>query len=397
MSEMLEKLQARGDRDLAKMLLDNRTIGKAIEQFEEEAEDIGARRQLLGTSLRLPREVAPDVHDIIEGARDQLELETPFEVYVYPSPNFNAAAVRPERGTLFIMVSAALLESFEPDELRFVLGHELGHHLFDHHRIPIAALLNEPSELSPATALRLFAWQRYAEISCDRAGVFCAGGLAPAAMALLKLASGLHGARVRLQVDAFLEQLEDYREETERLAKADEPARAEWFASHPFSPLRLRAAQLFNESELMVKGGTGIDALEDRVQQLMTLMDPSYLQEPSEVAEAMRRLLFAAGVAVATAGDKLRPEEIEALEELLGPGSIPPRLKPEAIVADLPRRIRAVRDRVPPLRRTQVIRDLCVIAKADGRVEPEELAVIRDVAKELDVDPELVGVGKLAE
>ena len=55
------------------------------------------------------------------------------ELFVYPHASFNAAAVRPEKGRLMLMVSSALLEGFEADELRFVAGHEVGHYLFDHH------------------------------------------------------------------------------------------------------------------------------------------------------------------------------------------------------------------------------------------------------------------------
>jgi Zn-dependent protease with chaperone function len=63
-------------------------------------------------------------------------VDGPLEIFVYPEPRFNAAAVKPEKGRLLLMVSSALLEGFEPDELRFVAGHEVGHYLFDHHAIP---------------------------------------------------------------------------------------------------------------------------------------------------------------------------------------------------------------------------------------------------------------------
>ena len=122
----------------------------------------------------------------------------------------------------------------------------------------------------------------------------------------------------------------------------------------------------------------------------MTLMDPSYLKERSDTAEAMRRLLFAGGVAVATAAGGVTEAAIEELERLLGLGSMPPELKPEAILADLPSRIESVRDHVPLLRRAQVIRDLCVIARADGHITEEEIDVIREIAGSVGVDLDVV-------
>lgn len=385
-----EELQSDGDRDLAERLLKEPDVKRAIEKIDREGKEAGARRQLLGTSIRLTPEMAPDVHETLDGCRRTLGIESPIETFVYPGAEFNAAAVRPERGRLLLIVSSSLLEAFEPDELRFVAGHELGHHLFEHHRIPVANLLDGKKRVTAGLVLRLFAWQRYAEISCDRAGVICAGGIDPAARALFKLASGLRGGRVKVRIDQFLSQVADLKEEASLMAPHDDRSRADWFSTHPFSPLRLRAADLFAKSDLITQGGTPRAELEAQVAELMTLMQPSYLHEKSGIAEAMRRLLFAGGVAIASASGEVKEEEIQELERLLGPGSLPAEVKPEVIRKDLPSRIEDVKKQVPPLRRAQVLRDLCVIARADGRVEPEEMQVIRDIGAAIEVDTALV-------
>jgi Zn-dependent protease with chaperone function/tellurite resistance protein len=380
-------LRAEGDRELAERLLAELDVQTAIERL---GTDPGARRQLLATATRLTREMAPDIHDMLDECRQVLGVETPLEIYVYPESMFNAAAVRPEHGRLFLLFSSALLEAFEPDELRFVAGHELGHYLFEHHRIPVAVLLSGRAQIDAALALRLFAWQRYAEISADRTGVVAARGLDPAARALFKLASGLRGDRVKVRIDQFLSQVGDLRQEAERLATADDPPRSDFFATHPFSPLRLKAVELFAASELVQSEGLPRADLEMQVQELMALMEPSYLQDRSDVAEAMRRLLFAGGVAVATASGPVSAAAIKVLERLLGVGSIPSTLKPDVIRADLPSRIDAVNRIVPPLRRAQVIRDLCVIARADGRIDAAKLTVIREIGKAVHVDETLI-------
>lgn len=384
-------LQAEGDRDLRDRLLGDPAITSAIERLNKKGLGEGARRHLLATATRLTASMAPEVHGIIDGCRETLGVEGTLEIYVYPEPRFNAAAVKPEKGRLLMMVSSSLLEAFEPDELRFVAGHEMGHFLFDHHAIPTGALLSGQVRLAPQLALRLFAWQRYAEISADRAGLVCAGGLEPAARGLFKLASGLRGDRVQISVEGFLAQVGDLRREAETQDVDVQARRGDWFATHPFSPLRLKAAELCVASEVMTPGGTSREDLEAKVQELMTLMDPSYLTAKTDVAETMRRLLFAGGVAVAVAaGGPAAPEAVAALEKLLGPGAMPPELKPEVIVADLPGRIEQVKAGVPPLRRAQVLRDLCVIARADGHVSENELEIIKDIATRVEVDLDLV-------
>jgi hypothetical protein len=384
------ELRARGDRELFDKLLQDRDVTRAIERFEKEAGDMGARRQLLGTAMRLSPEMAPDVQQIMESCRATLGIGMPVETYVYPSPAFNAAAVRPERGLLLVMLSSSLLEAFEPDELKYVVGHELGHHVFEHHKIPTGALLGGEAPISPALALQLFAWQRYAEISSDRAGLVCAGGFEPVARGLFKLASGLRGGRVAIRIDKFVSQIGDLRTEAAREASADARARADWFATHPFSPLRLRAAELFAQSAVVTPGGTGIDQLEADVHDLMSLMDPNYLQENSEAAEAMRRLLFSGAVMVATARATPNKKTLEEMERLLGAGLVPAQPNREAIVKDLPRRIARVNEIVPAMRRSQIIRDLCVIARADGHADKSEQQEIREIARAIGVEGELV-------
>lgn len=384
-------LISEGDRDLADQLLRDLTVREAIARLDRAggAQD-GARRQLLGNAVRLSSRLAPDVHELVARCGTALGLQVHVETYVYPGPFFNAAAVRPGGDRFLLLMSSSLLEAFDADELAFVAGHEMGHWLFQHHRIPVGPLLGGESPVGAALALRLFAWQRYAEISADRAGVVCAGGLEPAARALFKLASGLRGERVRIRIDEFLSQYSDLQEETARSAGSGEPMRPDWFATHPFSPLRLRAAELFAGSVLMTPGGAPRVELESAVQDLMTVMEPGYLKERSAVAEAMRRLLFAGGVAIASASGALEESAVSELEKLLGPGSLPFELKPEVILRDLPARVREVRETVPLLRRAQVLRDLCLIARADGRVSPAEQDVLRGLALDLGVDPSLV-------
>lgn len=381
-----DALRARGDIELAQRLLADHDIGRAIERVNRAVEQgDSARRQLLGTALRLDRRMVPGLFDTLQHAREELALDTPVELFVYPSPYFNAAAGL-DNGHTFILVSSSLLEAFSAEELRFVIGHELGHELFAHHQLPVGALLSGGAQLSAAQVLELFAWQRYAEISCDRVGVRCAGGFEPAALALFKLASGLQLERVQVDITAFLEQAGELERETERLGRADGDPRSDWFASHPFSPLRLRAAQLYTRSIAVTPGGISVDALEAQIDDLMSIMRPSYLQERSDVAEAMRRLLFAGGVAVAAAGTGVSEAKLRALEDLLGSGSLPPRVEPERIIAELPPRIERVREIVPTLRRIQLCRDLCLIAHADGEISAAELAVLDRILKAVGVN-----------
>ena len=145
------------------------------------------------------------------------------------------------------------------------------------------------------------------------------------------------------------------------------------------------------KSEVMEAGGMPWAKLELAVHDLLGLMEANYLEEDSVPAEAMRRLLFAAGVVLASvSADGIDPSEVEALKSLLGPRSVPPKLNVELLSQHLDERVEAVLAKVRSSRRAQLLRDLVVIARADGNVDDAERVFLFEMADRLGVSHEVV-------
>jgi hypothetical protein len=98
-----------------------------------------------------------------------------------------------------IVLNSALVDAFEADELKSVIGHEMGHIRFGHTRI--AALLGGvgtrglvlPFPINLVAAVRdlvVLWWQRCTEMSADRAGILACGRLSTAISAQVKLSVG---------------------------------------------------------------------------------------------------------------------------------------------------------------------------------------------------------------
>lgn len=380
-------LRAEADQHLYETLMGHGDVRRAAQAAHEDGEQVKIRRQLLSTSVRLTPALAPALHRMIDHCKAVLDLDSNFEPYVYPSSQCNAAVVKPEDGRVFLLFSSEILEAFDEDELTYVVGHELGHHKFDHHALPVRAVL-ESTKVTPATALQLFSWSRFAEVSADRAGLYCAGKLEAVGRGLFKLASGLRGTKTNLAIDALLQQMEEI--QADGIAKGTEGDRGEWFSTHPFSPLRLKAAQLFARSDAMTEGGISQAAMELEVGAVMGIMEPGYLKAKTDEGRALRRVLLAGGMMIAAASNGISEHEIEALDELLGEGTVTTKLSVEALRDDLPARIAAANAESAPSRRAQLVRDLCVVALADGHVDKAERAVLRDIAQQLEVGVALV-------
>ncbi|MEM7078026.1 MAG: M48 family metallopeptidase [Pseudomonadota bacterium] len=381
------KLRSQHDLELAEQLLEHREVKRVNAQIERQTEkgNLGVRRRLLSTSVRLSPTMAPDLHRTAKECAEALAMDIPLELYVFSSPTYNAACVKPEAGRLFIMFSSSILEAFTYDEIKFVMGHELGHHLFGHHDIPIGYILRGQGQPNPRLALTLTSWSRYAEISADRAGAYCANNLEAVAYALFKLASGLSGNYANFSLEEFLDQVDEMQLEDQQPGQG--APTEDWFMTHPFSPLRVKALKLFHESDLMLQGGAPADELELDVEGLLSLMEPSYLEGKTDAAEAMRRLLFAASIAVADASDGISAAEIEVFEDFFGQRAFSDKLDRAKLIGEVPDRIAQVMKLTSVPQRMQVLTDLCQISRADGRATETERILIREIATDLDVAP----------
>ena len=223
-----DTIRSEVDRHLSVQLLQDQHIQR-IQAAMEEHQSSQTRRSLLARALRLSPSISPKECEIVDHCCSVLDVE-------------------PEDGRVFILVSSSLLESFEHDELCFVVGHELGHHIYSHHSIPLSFLLANHQNLSPQLVLLAHRWQRHAEVSADRAGIACVGRLDPVARAFFKLSSGLRSAPGPAQIQAFIDQAEELYQVDQETEGSDRTRHQDWLSSHPFAPVRLRTAQAFIQS-----------------------------------------------------------------------------------------------------------------------------------------------------
>ena len=216
------------------------------------------KNQLLGTTIKVGPRQFPSIHKIAEECAEALDVPVP-TIYVANNPVLNAYTFGTDEEA-YIVVHSALVDHYDADELKFVIGHETGH-IQNKHVIynTLLILMSQTAAavltwILPPVQVALNAWYRRAEITCDRAGLLCARDLEAASRALLKLACGSRKLYDELNVDAYLEQLEEGRQGVGRFS--------ELFASHPYLPKRIQALRVFAESGVYSESlGQGSDGL----------------------------------------------------------------------------------------------------------------------------------------
>ena len=85
---------------------------------------------LLGSAVRVTERQFPVVHRLYVEAATALDVPELPELFVAASPILNASTIGMDAPK--IVLNSALVDLLDEDELRFVLGHELGHALSGH-------------------------------------------------------------------------------------------------------------------------------------------------------------------------------------------------------------------------------------------------------------------------
>lgn len=190
------------------------TVRKLIELQYERA----LRQVFLASAIKVGEDQLPEVWEQYRGALHVLDMPLEYDLYVIQSPFVNAAAIGSEKP--IVVLNSSVLGLLEPDELRTVLAHELGHILSDHmlYRTALLILLQLSLPRLPlAAGLPLFAiraalleWSRAAELTCDRAATLANRDPLVTARTLMAVSAGMRSSKLNL--DAFLRQASEYHE-----------------------------------------------------------------------------------------------------------------------------------------------------------------------------------------
>jgi Zn-dependent protease with chaperone function len=190
---------------------------------------------VIGNGVRVGPRQLPELQRRIEAAAHKLGLDRVPEAYVLQSGGLINAFATKLLSRRFIIIYSDLLEACDdqraegsgrPNELDFVIAHELGHVAAGHLATRLFLL---PARLVPLLGA---AYARACEYTCDRCGHAVVEDLAVSSRALAILAAGPQTAR-RMDLDAYVEQ----RRETRNFWMAV----YELNASHPFLSKRVAA------------------------------------------------------------------------------------------------------------------------------------------------------------
>lgn len=200
-----------------------------------------AHASLLRSAKQVTPQTSPPLYALVKDCQDRLDPGA-LNVFVVPSRQLNAYTFGFSQPRAVVLYSS-LLQVMDEDELKFIIGHEMGHVALGHTwwNTLLGGMAGVPVGMGAAVLLS-FAfrwWNRACEYSSDRAGLLACGNPAKAITALVKLVA--READTPQEVAMVLQALDRQDDSLGNVL-------AETLATHPMLIKRINAIKEYSRS-----------------------------------------------------------------------------------------------------------------------------------------------------
>ncbi len=194
-----------------------------LRKINEYGVELFLKTQYTGSNIKVTSQMFPEIHQILIHVCETIHLRPVPDLYITQDPIINAFTVGSENP--IIVLNTKTVECLTEKELKFIIGHEVGHiksqHMLYHMlasillpsigdfvgkmTLGIGAILTEPLQLA------LLTWQRKSEFTSDRAGLLACQDRDAAITAFMKIAGSPESHYKDLDPEKFLTQAREFK------------------------------------------------------------------------------------------------------------------------------------------------------------------------------------------
>lgn len=332
------------------------------------------RSSMEGHSLKVQPDLLPYFYDLCQDVKNKLDFNENVDFYITGDATVNAFSLAAEGDgePHIVNVNSALFDLMTEDELRFVIGHELGHLINKDTALArlIQFVFPQNSNVPVSLFYKIRLHEQLAELVADRYGFMATGAMDVCVTAFFKMASGLDLTKMNVSIDALI---------------ADNNRRLDYFlkdkgisrASHPVNPIRVQALNLFANARSEEELKKGMDEL---ISILLKVGD-------SELDEHLACFIASAGLIVASLDGEMHEDEYKEIIESLGGMKIFPRQFLDEVaggdVGDIFNKSVEGILKINPGMRDALLDYMIQIVMADKKIAPEEVKWLYDFGNDV--------------
>lgn len=342
------------------------------------------RSRMEGHCMKVEKDLLPDFYALCQEVKKKLGFNETVDFYVTGDSSINAFSVAAEdEGQPHIVnINSGLFDLMSQDELRFVIGHELGHIINKDTALKrlICFIFPPDRTVIPITLqhkIRLH--DQLAELVADRYGYLACENLNACVTAFFKMASGLDLGKMNVSIDALL---------------ADNLKRLDYFLNdkgisqygHPVNPIRVQAINLFATARSKKALEKGMDEL----------IDILFKIGNSPLDEDMSIFIATAGLMLSSADKKVNEKEIEHIIQSLSSLQMFPKLFLDTIAQSdvktlFTHSVESIMEKDPGMR-SPMLSYLIGLAMADKDISHDEIQFVYDFGSSLGFSSKEISV-----
>lgn len=328
---------------------------------------------LEGHSIKVDEKLLKRFNDLFEEVKSKLGFKEKVDFYITGNSEVNAFAImaQEEDESHIINVNSALIQLMTDDELKFVIGHELGHLISqDAKLLNLVQFVFEGEAIPVLLMHKIRLWNQLAELVADRYGYMAVEDLNVCISAFFKMSSGLDFAKMGIDFESFIE------ENKKRLAYFQEEEGLSC-DSHPINPIRVEAIHLFSQAK----------SDKELTKQMEGLINILLKVRSSELDRNLSVFIASAGLIVASCDGNIDTlESNEILNNLSSLQIFPIQYIEELSKQDVSKlfeeSIAKILEINPTLRDTMLLYIISIIM-ADNRFEKEEVELLYQIGENL--------------
>lgn len=284
-----------------------------LKNAKESSDDGYWRSHMEGHCMKVDKSLLTNFYNLCHEVKDKLGFKEDVDFYVTGDSTINAFSIAAEDNEHphIVNVNSELFNLMSEDELKFVIGHELGHLINQDTALKRLIYFVYPPEattLPIALQFKIHLHDNLAELVADRYGYMACENLDACVTAFFKMASGLDLPKMQVSIDDLL---------------ADNSKHLDYFLNgggissydHPVNPIRVQAINLFAHAKSQKELDEGMNEL---IQILLKIGDDP-LNEPMSV------FIATAGIIVANLDGTVTKEEIDHVIHNLSGSQIFPK------------------------------------------------------------------------
>lgn len=280
------------------------------------------RSRMEGHCMKADKNLLGNFYTLCHEVQERLNFQEKVDYYVTGDSSINAFSIAAEDSEHphIVNVNSELFNLMSEDELKFVIGHELGHLI--NQDTALRRLIHfvyppESTQIPITLQYKIHLHDNLAELVADRYGYIACGNLEACVTAFFKMASGLDLEKMQVSIDDLLS---DNSKHLDYFLKGGGMSHYD----HPVNPIRVQAINLFACARNQIELDNGMEELI----QILLKVGNNPLDEPMSVFVAT------AGIIAANVDGSVSKEEYEQIIGTLSGSNIFPKSFLESVLKE---------------------------------------------------------------